>query len=261
MNIVDLVRLGIWVVIIGGVFAYLWRKGHLMKLSTYVVETREELKKCTWPSRDELKGSTVVVLITIALLSLLIIVVGFRHPEAGPRDAALAVPADRSMPSILHEKPVVCPPHAFRPGTARSRRASRSGSKPRRWGSTSRKCSCPWRRWRRCAAGKKTVSTRKLYPGYVFIDMALLDENQRIIEKPVVFHPGHAGDHRFCRRRPADADVAGGDGFHQGADFGIRGHGAAEGQLRGRRNRQDQRRSVPEFQRGDRGNRSRRAAS
>src|SRR5271154_1089156 len=34
---------------------------------------------------------------------------------------------------------------------------------------------------------KKTVSTRKLWPGYVFIDMILLDENKRIIEKPWYF--------------------------------------------------------------------------
>ncbi len=34
---------------------------------------------------------------------------------------------------------------------------------------------------------KKTVSTRKLWPGYVFIDMSLLDENGRIIEKPWYF--------------------------------------------------------------------------
>jgi transcriptional antiterminator NusG len=34
---------------------------------------------------------------------------------------------------------------------------------------------------------KKTVSTRKLWPGYVFIDMELLDENGRIIEKPWYF--------------------------------------------------------------------------
>jgi transcriptional antiterminator NusG len=36
-------------------------------------------------------------------------------------------------------------------------------------------------------SGKKTVTTRKLYPGYVFIDMILLDENNRIIEKPWYF--------------------------------------------------------------------------
>jgi len=36
-------------------------------------------------------------------------------------------------------------------------------------------------------SGKKTVSTRKLYPGYVFVDMVLLDENNRIIEKPWYF--------------------------------------------------------------------------
>jgi transcriptional antiterminator NusG len=36
-------------------------------------------------------------------------------------------------------------------------------------------------------SGKKTVTTRKLYPGYVFINMILLDENQRIVEKPWYF--------------------------------------------------------------------------
>jgi transcription termination/antitermination protein NusG len=34
---------------------------------------------------------------------------------------------------------------------------------------------------------KKTVSTRKLWPGYVFVDMALLDDDKRIIEKPWYF--------------------------------------------------------------------------
>jgi transcription termination/antitermination protein NusG len=36
-------------------------------------------------------------------------------------------------------------------------------------------------------SGKKTVSTRKLYPGYVFVDMSLLDDNNRVIEKPWYF--------------------------------------------------------------------------
>ena len=35
--------------------------------------------------------------------------------------------------------------------------------------------------------GKKTVTTRKLYPGYVFIHMLLLDDNQRVVEKPWYF--------------------------------------------------------------------------
>src|SRR5882672_8166637 len=35
--------------------------------------------------------------------------------------------------------------------------------------------------------GKKSVTTRKLYPGYVFIDMVLVDENQRVVEKPWYF--------------------------------------------------------------------------
>ncbi|MGV3755583.1 MAG: transcription termination/antitermination protein NusG [Verrucomicrobiota bacterium] len=35
--------------------------------------------------------------------------------------------------------------------------------------------------------GKKTVTSRKLYPGYVFVHMILLDDNNRPIEKPWYF--------------------------------------------------------------------------
>ena len=64
----EYLKLGIWAAVIGGLFLFLWRKDYLLRMSNYVVETREELKKCTWPSVDELKGSTVVVMITLALL-------------------------------------------------------------------------------------------------------------------------------------------------------------------------------------------------
>jgi preprotein translocase SecE subunit len=57
-------------VIIGAAFAFLWQKGYLVKIRDYVAETQEELKKCSWPSVDELKGSTVVVMLTILMLGL-----------------------------------------------------------------------------------------------------------------------------------------------------------------------------------------------
>ena len=62
------IQLLIWVVVVAVVFGVLWRTGQLLRLANYVQETKEELKKCTWPSRDELKGSTVVVLISVLLL-------------------------------------------------------------------------------------------------------------------------------------------------------------------------------------------------
>ena len=58
-------------------FALLWWSGNLKRLATYVQETREELRKCTWPSRDELKGSTVVVMISIAILGAYIVAADF----------------------------------------------------------------------------------------------------------------------------------------------------------------------------------------
>ena len=50
------------------VFAFLWWQGHLKRFADYVALTREELRKCTWPTWDELKGSTVVVMVSILLL-------------------------------------------------------------------------------------------------------------------------------------------------------------------------------------------------
>ena len=63
-------KLGVVVAFAAIIFGILWRKGHLVRLRTYVLETREELRKCTWPSRDELKGSTVVVMVSILILGL-----------------------------------------------------------------------------------------------------------------------------------------------------------------------------------------------
>ena len=69
--------IAVWVVIVGGAFAWLWRGGHLVRFANYVQQTREELRKCTWPSWDELKGSTVVVGISIVLLGGFTVFVDF----------------------------------------------------------------------------------------------------------------------------------------------------------------------------------------
>ena len=71
------VSLLIWTLVVLAVFGFLWYQGYLIKIRNYVAETQEELKKCTWPSWDELKGSTVLVMITMALLGAFTIVVDF----------------------------------------------------------------------------------------------------------------------------------------------------------------------------------------
>jgi preprotein translocase subunit SecE len=49
-------------------FIVLWRQGAFLRLSNYWNETKEELKKCTWPTWEELRGSTIVVIVAIAVL-------------------------------------------------------------------------------------------------------------------------------------------------------------------------------------------------
>ncbi|HOX01754.1 MAG TPA: preprotein translocase subunit SecE [Candidatus Paceibacterota bacterium] len=73
----EIVSLLVWIVVLGAAFGYAWYAGHLKRLAAFVAETREELRKCTWPTREELKGSTVVIVVTIALLGLFTMGVDF----------------------------------------------------------------------------------------------------------------------------------------------------------------------------------------
>jgi preprotein translocase subunit SecE len=71
------VVIAIWAGVVLVVFVILWRTGRITRFANYIRETREELKKCTWPTWAELKGSTVVVMISFALVGLFTIVVDF----------------------------------------------------------------------------------------------------------------------------------------------------------------------------------------
>jgi len=73
----DYIWILVWAVAIGGAFIWAWRAGHLLRFANYVQLTREELRKCTWPSWDELKGSTLVVAISILLLGGFTVFVDF----------------------------------------------------------------------------------------------------------------------------------------------------------------------------------------
>ena len=69
------ISISIWALLILAAFAFAWRKGYLLQMTDYVRQTREELRKCTWPNWDELKGQTVVITISIVLLGGFIVLV------------------------------------------------------------------------------------------------------------------------------------------------------------------------------------------
>ena len=60
----DYVTTGIWAGVIAAVFLILWFTGNLVKLRNYELETREELR-----------GSTVLVMISIFLLGAFTVIV------------------------------------------------------------------------------------------------------------------------------------------------------------------------------------------
>ena len=73
----DLTKTLIWVVALVVIFLLLWWKGQIRRLSLYIQETREELRKCSWPTLEELKGSTALIIVSIALLGGFTVVVDF----------------------------------------------------------------------------------------------------------------------------------------------------------------------------------------
>jgi preprotein translocase subunit SecE len=69
------IHIAVWTVVLGTIFGYLWWQGQIQRLKAYVDETREELKKCSWPSWIELRGSTILIIVTVGLLGLFVVVV------------------------------------------------------------------------------------------------------------------------------------------------------------------------------------------
>jgi len=65
----------LWVLVVGTAFAVAWRKGWWLRLANYIQGTQEELKKCSWPTLDELQGSTVVVMVSVLLLGVFTVIV------------------------------------------------------------------------------------------------------------------------------------------------------------------------------------------
>ncbi len=67
----------VWSVVIAVAFAVTWRLGWLAKITAYVQQTREELRKCTWPNSEELWGSTVLVMVATMLLGIFTVIADF----------------------------------------------------------------------------------------------------------------------------------------------------------------------------------------
>jgi preprotein translocase subunit SecE len=65
----------ILIVVVAAIFGILWWKGQIQRLAAYWRLTTEELRKCTWPTWDELKGSTVVIIVAIFAMGLFTFVV------------------------------------------------------------------------------------------------------------------------------------------------------------------------------------------
>jgi len=69
------IHIGIWTAVILAVFGYLWWQGQVQRFAVFVQETREELRKCSWPTWQELKGSTLLIAITVAILGLFVVII------------------------------------------------------------------------------------------------------------------------------------------------------------------------------------------
>jgi len=73
----DYIKYGVGLAVTAVIFLVLWRMGYVGRLRKYIEDTQEELRKCTWPTVQELKGSTAVVMVTMFLLGGYVIGIDF----------------------------------------------------------------------------------------------------------------------------------------------------------------------------------------
>tara|TARA_B100001971_G_scaffold135621_1_gene125274 strand:- start:70 stop:522 length:453 start_codon:yes stop_codon:yes gene_type:complete len=67
----------VWTVLILVVFGVLWGTGKIEAIKKYLHETREQLRKATWPTGQELKQHIVVVLLSSVLLAVFTVAADF----------------------------------------------------------------------------------------------------------------------------------------------------------------------------------------
>ncbi|MFO7653413.1 MAG: preprotein translocase subunit SecE [Candidatus Krumholzibacteriia bacterium] len=47
----------------------------IARLTQYLRETQQEMKRVSWPSKAELKESTLIVLVTVAIITVIVYVI------------------------------------------------------------------------------------------------------------------------------------------------------------------------------------------
>jgi preprotein translocase subunit SecE len=68
------------VVMLAGVSLVIWRQpvlGFAGRTATYLREVRAELRKVTWPTWDDLRKSTIVIIIFVIVLGIIIGILDF----------------------------------------------------------------------------------------------------------------------------------------------------------------------------------------
>lgn len=73
----EIITIIIWTVVAAVILGVLWKNGQLARFRNYVALTKMELKKCTWPTQDELKLHTAVVFVSTLILSVFTVVIDY----------------------------------------------------------------------------------------------------------------------------------------------------------------------------------------
>ena len=234
-------------------------KDFFASIPRFIGEVKAEMKKVSFPTRDEVVGTTVVVLVDERRLRHLSLAGGHDHRPALQMVARTPAPsrswgsvmprrraAPRRIPAgsrqwyIVHtysgfeERVKETPAPARRCARHAARRSARSRSRPRPSS--------------RCKGGKKREMQRKFFPGYILVEMEMSDDAWHLVKNtPKV--TGFVGTGKkptpLTAGRSRPDPRAGGDG---------EGEAEAEARVRAGRAGPDHRRPVHQLhRRGRRG--------
>ena len=145
----------------------------MQRISRYIEESWSELKKVTWPTPRQTWNLTVLVFVVSAMVGVFIF---------GRRRGLHDRPQDRHEPVTMEATNEQAQAPARSTGTSSTRtRATRRRSRPTsstassRWAWTTRSSRswCPRRTRSRSAAASAVTVQKKVFPGYVLVEMIL----------------------------------------------------------------------------------------
>ena len=149
------------------------------RMVTFFADVKSELQKTTWPTRKEVRNTTIVVIVFVIVCAAYLFVVDHRPPGRHGAD----LPGVRTMSATdatMSKRWYIV--HTYSGFEGKVKESLRQRSDAMGMGDVIEDILIPTEEVVELKDGKKTRSTRKFFPGYVLVKMEMSDTAWHVVK-------------------------------------------------------------------------------